>query len=124
MSDPRQPFKTQHEEPFNAGDAQSVKRQEVIAKEMKLRRLAGLKKILEDVDSRLWLAELLQFCGVHRISFTGNSETFYREGHRNVGLKIQKELTSYYPDSYVLMLRENEQELAVQLARSKKQGVN
>lgn len=49
---------------------------------------------------------LLERTGVYRSSFTGNSETFFREGQRNVGLMLMAQIHEVCPDQYALMLKE------------------
>jgi len=49
---------------------------------------------------------LLERTGVYRSSFTGNSETFFREGQRNVGLMLMAQINEVSPDQYALMLKE------------------
>lgn len=49
---------------------------------------------------------LLERTGVYRSSFTGNSETFFREGMRNVGLSLLDQIHSITPDQFAVMLKE------------------
>lgn len=93
-------------EPYDAGDEGKVaaKTQESRAREA--RRMRGLGKVLADADSRYWLWDLLSFCGISRSSFTGNSTTFFNEGQRNVGLKVQGEIVKSFPEQYVSMMKE------------------
>lgn len=65
-----------------------------------------LKFILETEQGRSYLYELLDFCGLYKGSFTGNSETFYREGQRNVGLKIFADIGRVAPEAYIKMMSE------------------
>jgi hypothetical protein len=51
---------------------------------------------------RRWLAA----AGIHRTSFTGNSETFFREGKRALGLEIEAEVIRHAGPDYILMLTE------------------
>lgn len=88
------------------GDAASVGERKVALNAREQRRLNGLKMVLANPDSRLWLHELLGFCGVSRSSFTGNSHTFFNEGQRNVGLKITADMTKHFPEQYLDMLKE------------------
>lgn len=104
---PRQPKPADSKEPFNAGDPEAIKKRERDSKDLERRRINGLKVIVENEDARLWLWGLLEFCGISRSSFTGNSETFFREGARNVGLKVQAELVKNYPESYITMMKES-----------------
>lgn len=45
-------------------------------------------------------------------SFTGNSETFYREGRRSVGLDLMADVQRLHPELYVQMLNEQIRENA------------
>jgi hypothetical protein len=49
---------------------------------------------------------LLERTGVYRSSFTGNSETFFREGQRNIGLMLMAQINECAPEQYSLMLKE------------------
>lgn len=51
---------------------------------------------------------LLERTGVYRSSFTGNSETFFREGQRNVGLMLMAQVHEVCPDQYAVMLKEQQ----------------
>lgn len=69
-------------------------------------RRAGLAHLITTPAGRAWLYELIEFCGVFRTSFTGNSETFAREGQRNVGLKIMADIQRDHEEAYITMCRE------------------
>lgn len=66
----------------------------------------ALRTVLQTKEGRRYLYELLDFCGMHRGSFTGNSETFYREGMRNVALKIFADIGRVDGDAYLKMIQE------------------
>lgn len=51
---------------------------------------------------------LLEETGQFRSSFTGNSETFFREGERNVGLKITALIGQHCAEDYAKMLLEQQ----------------
>lgn len=53
--------------------------------------------------------KLLAETGLYKTSFTGNSETFFREGARNVGLKLMAQIHELTPDAYGLMLKESKE---------------
>jgi hypothetical protein len=91
---------------FNAGSATDVNKRQGEARARELRRIAGIKHLLESPEGRLWLWELLSFCGVSKTSFDGTSRTYFNEGARNVGLRITADLTRHFPEKYVQMLRE------------------
>jgi hypothetical protein len=44
--------------------------------------------------------------GIFRSSFTGNSETFFNEGKRSIGLFVLDELMQAKPDAFALMQKE------------------
>ena len=73
----------------------------------------------EEIDDIKWLMgskrgrrivwRLLERTGVFRSSFTGNSETFYREGMRNIGLVLMAQTNEAGPDLYASMVKEHQQ---------------
>lgn len=77
--------------------------------EEKARRLEvdDLRWMMSDKRGRRVMWRLLETSGVYRSSFTGNSETFFREGQRNVGLKLLADIHEHCPDAFVLMLKEH-----------------
>lgn len=89
-------------------DPEKVRQRNDSIKRREDARINGLKVLLADKNGRDWLWDLIGFCGVFRTSFTGNSETFMREGQRNVGLKIIGDLTKHSPDSLIQMMKENQ----------------
>lgn len=62
--------------------------------------------LMSDKRGRRFMWRMLEVTGVYRSSFTGNSETFFREGQRNVGLKLISDIHELAPDTYTLMLEE------------------
>ena len=50
---------------------------------------------------------LLEQTGVFRSSYTGDNETFFREGQRNIGLMWLAELNAQCPEAYGLMVKEH-----------------
>lgn len=63
--------------------------------------------LMSDKRGRRFIWRMLEVTGVYRSSFTGNSETFFREGSRNVGLKLISDIHEFAPDSYTTMLEEH-----------------
>lgn len=81
-----------------------------IAKDNKIKRDGDIEDFLwmmGDKRGRRFIWRLLDKAGVYRSSFTGNSNTFFLEGQRNMGLMIMDEIHSNCPDLYVVMLKEN-----------------
>ena len=64
------------------------------------------KWLMSSKQGRRVVWRLLGKAGVFQSSFTGNSETFFREGKRAMGLGMLADITEHAPDSYVLMLTE------------------
>lgn len=61
---------------------------------------------MSDPRGRRFIWRLLGITGIFRSSFTGNSETFFREGERNVGLKLLTEVTRDANDLYLTAQQE------------------
>ena len=64
------------------------------------------KWIMSNKRGRRFVWRLLDKAGVYRSSFTGNSETFFREGQRNLGLQILGLIHAHTPELYHVMLKE------------------
>lgn len=82
---------------------------EQVLLEEKARRqeVDDLRWMMSDKRGRRVMWRLLETTGVYRSSFTGNSETFFREGQRNVGLKLLADIHENCPDAFVTMLKEH-----------------
>ncbi len=65
-----------------------------------------LKWVLSSKQGRRFMWGLLEQTGVYRSSFTGNSETFFREGQRNVGLGLLALIHEHCPKRYSEMVEE------------------
>lgn len=64
------------------------------------------KWLMKAPQGRRIVHRLLSISGVNRTTFTGNSETFFREGKRAVGLELQSEIIKHAPNGYAEMIRE------------------
>lgn len=62
--------------------------------------------LMGDERGRRVVFGMLEATGVFRSSFTGNSETFFREGMRNVGLILMGKIHAAAPEKYTQMLQE------------------
>lgn len=67
--------------------------------------------VLSDARGRRVMWWLLSVCGVFRVSFTGNSQTFFNEGMRNVGLQVMGRIMKVKPSVYEEMHRESQQDV-------------
>lgn len=94
------------DEAYNAGNPEHVKGRQKMVDLRDLTRRAGLKAVMISREGRAWMYGVLEACGVFRSSFTGNSETFMREGQRNIGLIIIADIMRDHDELYTLMCRE------------------
>lgn len=69
---------------------------------------ADMQWLMGSKRGRRIMWRLLEKTGVYRSSFTGNSETYFREGMRNVGLMLMAQVNEFSPDQYALMLKEQQ----------------
>lgn len=70
------------------------------------REIDDFKWLMGHEQGRRFMWRLLDKAGVYRSSFTGNSETFFREGMRNIGLMLIADIHEATPSEYARMLKE------------------
>lgn len=68
-----------------------------------MRAAEDLKFIMSDKRGRRFMRRLIEQTGFYDTSFTGNSETFFREGKRDVGLTLRRQIMKHCPDRFVEM---------------------
>jgi len=66
-----------------------------------------IRWLMNSPRGRRFMHRLLGVTGVYRCSFTGNSETFFREGARSVGLRFLADIQDLAPEDFVKMLTEH-----------------
>lgn len=71
------------------------------------REINDLKGVMANANGRRFLWRLLEKTGLYKSSMTGNSQTFFLEGQRNIGLYLLAQVTEHCLEEYVLMLNEN-----------------
>lgn len=62
--------------------------------------------VMRSKQGRRFIWRLLTWTHVFQTSFTGNSETFFREGERNIGVKLINEIHSHCYELYGTMVKE------------------
>lgn len=89
-------------------DANEDSERRKVEKDERARRtnLDDMKWLMGGPRGRRIMYGILEQAGIWRTSFTGNSETFYREGMRNIGLMLLSRITDACPDEYINMVRE------------------
>lgn len=65
-----------------------------------------VKWLMKSRQGRRIVWRLLEKAGVFRSSFTGDNETFFREGMRNVGLMLVAQVNDACPEQYTTMVQE------------------
>ncbi|THF64320.1 Bbp19 family protein [Pseudothauera rhizosphaerae] len=94
-------------DPFDLrGQERKQRRDEERAQFRSQRDRDDFEWLMNDKRGRRIVWRLLERTGVFRSSFTGNSETFFREGERNVGLLLMAMIHESAPEQYATMLEE------------------
>lgn len=65
-----------------------------------------MRWLLNDVRGRRLYWKWLVITHIFKTSMTGNSNTYFLEGERNVGLTLWDELNAHCPDAFPIMQRE------------------
>ena len=84
-----------------------------IAEEEKAYRamLLDIKEICKLKHGRRFINTLLALTEIYSDSFTGNSQTYFNEGKRSIGLQIIELLNEADPQIYLTLLKENLEQL-------------
>ena len=68
-----------------------------------------MKWLMGSRQGRRIMHRVLDRAGIFRTSFTGNSETFFREGERNVGLILFNQIMVACPESFTQMMKDQKE---------------
>lgn len=90
----------------NVSDKKNVTDGNRKAKDARREELRDLEFVLSSREGRRFVWKLLEMCGVFTSSFTGNSQTFFLEGQRNIGLKVLADVNEASLEKYVVMMKE------------------
>ena len=71
------------------------------------REINDLKCVMASANGRRFMWRLLEKAGIYKSSMTGNSQTFFLEGQRNIGLYLLAQINEHCLDEYVVMLSES-----------------
>jgi hypothetical protein len=108
---------------YNAADRKNVRAAEKAAKREAQERHNLLVATMSSTSGRKWIHDLLFSCHVFRASFSNDPlEMAFREGERNVGLRILDDLMQACPDDYVLMMREENGRRTISEQRGSEDG--
>lgn len=70
--------------------------EEYLKKQVLERDKKAWEKVMATKEGRWLFTRLLQKTGWESRSFTGNSQTFFNEGRRSIGIEIAKELSDLH----------------------------
>lgn len=85
-----------------SAEADSIEQGKARAKE-----LDDFRWLMSHKQGRRIVWRILEQAGVYRQTFTGNSESFFLEGKRNMGLFVLAESMDAGLEAHMLMLKEN-----------------
>ncbi|MEW8061556.1 MAG: hypothetical protein AB2797_00495 [Candidatus Thiodiazotropha sp.] len=91
--------------PYNAGDETEVRKAAGESEKFADAEYESLKFIMSDERGMRFIWWLLSECHIYQTSFTGNSQTFFLEGERNVGLKVMDRLHRQHLKDYLRMVQ-------------------
>lgn len=91
---------------YNAGEETEVKERKTKAQLKREQEIEDMKQLLNTRFGRHVLWRILSQCGVYKLSFTGNSTTFFNEGHRDIGNYIINEISEADKKAYPMMMLE------------------
>lgn len=66
-----------------------------------------LFNLLQKEEFRDYIWALLERCHMFQTTFTGNSQSYFQEGERNVGLQVLHEMNACDPDAYIKMMQKS-----------------
>jgi hypothetical protein len=69
-------------------------------------QLKDLRELMDSPAFRRYLKRYLSICSVFKTTFTGNSETFFKEGQRPVGTTMFGELMQACPQRFHELMAE------------------
>lgn len=90
-----------------AGSPRAQRTRRELEKEREEIRRRDLVEILSTPAGRRFLYDLVdRRCLVYSASYTGNSDTYYREGRRSVGIELITEVQARHPELWTKVLEE------------------
>jgi len=90
----------------NAADDKQVRGAVRDEKNRREQELNDVRNVLNSAFGRRFVWRLLEFSGIYKTSFTGNSHTFFNEGMRNIGLSIMTDINEACPEQLITMMKE------------------
>lgn len=79
-------------------------------KELEIELKNDIRTIVSTQAGQRFIWWLLSITGPHLPSYTGNSDTYFNEGRRSVGLEVEHRLVKAAPDIYLAMIQSGEEQ--------------
>lgn len=93
----------------NAADENQVRQAAGKEKSKRVREVSDTLFLLQSREGRRFIWKYLSLCHVFESSYTGNQDTFFKEGERNIGLKLLRDVEDASPDALTQMMRESKE---------------
>jgi hypothetical protein len=93
----------------NAADENQVQEADLRLRFTKRDQDKDMLALLAMPEFRRFAWRHIKETGIFSVSGTCDNYTFFREGARNVGLKLLDEITTLSPDAYLQMITENKE---------------
>jgi len=94
----------------NASDENAVKSKEQKEKNERAQELEDIKLLIETAPGLRFFKRLIVEGRVFQTTFTGNSQTFFLEGHRNLALKFFSDIADAAPHKVAELMINKETE--------------
>ena|SRR5690348_16905418 len=92
---------------FDANDPEQVRKRQSKANRREKANRDVLANLLSTPDGRAWVWGWLESTHVFAVSFDPDPYvSAFREGERNVGLRLISQVTTVAPEAYIQMMRE------------------
>lgn len=87
---------------------QELEREAAAKREARYQRAQhkDIAALLNTPEFRRYVKRYLALCNVFKTTFTGNSETFFREGQRSIGTTMFGEIMQVNPERFAELMRE------------------
>ncbi len=95
----------------NTTNEQAIGKKTIKARNNRDQEIKDLKELLDNPAFRRFIWRMLTRFGMFRLSFTGNSQTFFNEGRRNEGLWLTSEIAQADPKAMAALMTENNETL-------------
>ena len=98
---------------YNAGDEEQVKERKLQGRFNRKRKLAVVKELMGTADGRTFVHEFLGLCHLYvAVAGPDTHMTYFKDGERNVGLRLVNDLLEASPELYLKMLQEAQERIA------------